>query len=191
MSVRRRLATVVGSVVALLGLAFILRPDLALGVSGSNVHLVIISLLALVEGARILSDRRATEIEAAETPDVERARPSPRPGDDFDRRLADAVGRRYSNYRAKRQLRDRLRKTAVDVLVWRGDCSEETARERIDAGTWTDDPYAVAFLSDERTAAVPLVERVRRSLSREPRFRRQARHAVDAIARIAETEDDR
>lgn len=188
MSLRRRLLTTAGFLAVLVGFVFVLRPALAFELADTKSFLV--GALALVLGVRTLVGQRREPMEQAETPDPEVVTAFPQPGDEFDALLAGTRGRRRSNRYNKGNVRDRLEAVAIDVLVWRTGDTRAEAKRRLDAGEWTDDPYAAAFFAGG-TASVSLRERVSDSLSRESRFQRQARHAADAIARHEQREAGR
>ncbi|WP_132058808.1 DUF7269 family protein [Halorussus amylolyticus] len=77
----------------------------------------------------------------------------------------------------------RIRETAIAVIAAEENCSRANAADRIDAGTWTDDPRAAAFLGGARHA--PLRVRIRDWASGQ-RFERWATHAVEEVEAIAE-----
>lgn len=190
MSKRRTLVTVAGLALASLGVLFVLRPGLAFELSSSDVQLFIVGAVALLQAIGVIVDGRKTPITGAETPDPELSRSMAQAGDDFDETLAGTRGRRRSHRYNKENVHDRLYDDALAVLTWRHDYSEAEAREHLDAGTWTDDPYAAAFLGSGRVSDVPWRDRLRHTFDEETRFQRRARHAVDAVARLAGTEDD-
>lgn len=81
-----------------------------------------------------------------------------------------------------RDLRNDLRKTAVDALRVAGE-SHEDARQRVKQGEWTDDDLAAGFLGD--AAPIPLLARLRGWLDEGAEGRRRLRRSVDAVAELA------
>lgn len=81
----------------------------------------------------------------------------------------------------RRKAESRIRRTAITVVAEVERIDDEEAAERINAGTWTDDPRAAAFLGGRRLA--PLRVRIRDWASGE-RFERWASHAVEEIDAI-------
>lgn len=186
MSLRGRLLTTVGFVAVVLGLLFVLRPSFAFDLGGTRS--LLIGLLALVQGARLFSAARDRPIEGAETSDPEVRSELPRAGDEFDDLLARTRGRRRSDRYNRETVEERLETAAIDVLVRRGNESPDDARRKLAEGTWTTDPYAAAFFAGG-SATVSLRQRLSHAMSRESRFQRQARHAVDAIDSMARRAD--
>lgn len=74
--------------------------------------------------------------------------PATVPGEAFDECLRSIPA--YSDRGADRRaaVRERLRAVAVDRIVADTGCSPETAHERLDSGSWTDDPVAAALFTD-------------------------------------------
>lgn len=185
----RGLGVAVGVGCVLAGLSVVLAPSLAVEVT-SNV-LTVIGVLAGLAGIAAVYERVTTNERRVEPPTPEHRRSFQVPGETFDQQLATLGprnrGRSASNERA---VRDRLDGLAVAVLVRDGD-TEAAAREHLAEGTWTDDPHAAAFFAEARASDVPLEARLRAAFSAEPSTRRRARHAVDALSRIAETGRER
>jgi len=84
--------------------------------------------------------------------------------------------------------RGRVRERAIAAVAAAENCDRERAAERIDAGTWTDDPRAAAFLGGARHA--PLRVRIRDWASGE-RFERWATRAVAETEALADGEGRR
>jgi len=186
-AVRSALAAA-GVVAVLVGVAFVLDPGLAAVVEGTDWQVTLLGLLALVQGVRLVAARRHADLDAAETGDPEITASMPVPGASFDDLLADSNGRNSTARRNREQIRSRLRETAIEVVAWTEGCSRETAADRLEAGTWTDDPLAAAFLGDVAVTELSWLDSVRYTLSAEPRFQRRARRTADAIARCAGVE---
>lgn len=94
-------------------------------------------------------------------------------------------GTPWSSENAERVLRSELRRSAVVALEGRGH-DREAAERLLDAGDWTDDERAAAFLGDEH---LPLRTRVRDWATGEP-TRRQAEAAVEALAHLTDPAAD-
>ena len=80
--------------------------------------------------------------------------------------------------------RSRIRETAVSVIANAHNCSNGEANQRLNDGSWTDDPRAAAFFAKPGVSTVPLRARIRDWASGES-FERQARYAVAELERIA------
>ena len=182
---RLRVALVGAGVVALgLGVATVVEPGLAGLIVTSQFYVPLLGMLALLQGYRVIRRRRASEIRGSETPDSEIIVPTDAPGVTFDQRLASVAGYRRATVRTRQQIQERLREVAAATLQQRENCSQEAALARIDDGTWTDDPFAAAFLGDRTVSSPPLWLRLRHALASESRFQRNARRTVDAIANL-------
>ncbi|MFC7071465.1 DUF7269 family protein [Halobaculum lipolyticum] len=81
---------------------------------------------------------------------------------------------------ARGRARRRLREVATAELAAAEGLSASTAERRIDAGEWTDDVRAAAYLSDGPTPSVPPVTRLRDWLAGE-RTARSVRATVRAV----------
>lgn len=182
---RRRAAAVVGVTAVIVGLALTLRPDL-LGFDLATAFAVVVWILALA-GAAVAVHGRLTASGGTETP-LPRASDRPAydvPGDDVAARVAD-LGAGERDAAARDRVRDRLRGTVVDALVRFDGVSRSTARERVEAGTWTDDPEA-ADLFDDETGRPGGREDVETGFDR--RVERAADAVVDGVAELDRTGD--
>jgi hypothetical protein len=178
----RRLLALVGTAAIAAGLASVAGvPVAALALREAFVTLV--GVLVGVQGLRYLLERRAVAYRATETADPEERATSPTPGTDFDEELTAAATWSRAAVRDRAAIRDRLRETAVETMVVRGDCSRETAERLVEDGEWTTDPVAAGFLTPEGTAhAFP--DRVRLLAQRESPFANAATRTVAAIDRL-------
>lgn len=191
MSRTRRVGLALGSVLVALGLAAVFVPGLVSGFDPSPKLLTGVALIALLGGVAAVGARLKTSDSEIERPTPERKQSHLTPGDEFDEQLASLTARgRREGMRERRAVRDRLDDVALSVLV-RDGISEGTARKRLTEGTWTDDPYAAAFFAEERATDVSLEDRFRVAFSGEPNSRKRARHAIAALARIADRERER
>jgi hypothetical protein len=149
----------------------------------------LVGVLALLQGLRVARARRHSDIEQAALPDPEAIRRMDTPGEDFDDQLlALGSGRGRGTVRKRETVRSRLEDAALTAIAARENCSRERARERLEDGTWTDDPYAAAFFSDRVEHSPSWREWLRRSLRAETPFQRRARRAAAAIADLAGVE---
>ncbi len=176
----------VGVAVAVAGLAMIVDPSLA-GVVPSGEHVVVvIGVLAGVQGARVLWHRYRSDLDVGTVEnDPETAPAGPAPGTDFDE-LAVAAGNvdsgRTLRSRRKR-LRRRLRRAIVAALR-RRDHDREAAEAAVEAGTWTDDPAAAALFTDDAAD----VDAGLLSTSSSGSLTRRANHAAAAVADLVGVE---
>lgn len=179
----RRLLTAVGVALALYGIVAAFVPSAVPTLSVGRFFLVVIGLLALLQGLRQVGARRRTAYVQAETGDPETTQDLPVPGADFDAQIAGLYsGNTLEN---KDAVRTRLYEAAVLTVKHHEGISREAAEERIEAGTWTDDPIAAAFFTGSVPTELPLSRRVRLAMSLRPKFRRRARRAADAIDALA------
>lgn len=187
---RRGRAVLVAVAVAALGYgaATAFDPDLAGLLVVNEFYVPLLGGLAVLLGYRSLQRRRRTEIRGAETADPEIVAPVDAPGAAFDRTVAGATGYRRSTVETRRRVEERLHETAAAVVERRLDCSREEAVDRIEAGTWTDDPFAAAFLGGDDVATPPLADRLRHAVRSESAFQRDARRTADAIAALSRGE---
>lgn len=145
---RVRLAVVAGVLLAGTGLAMVagvpIRPF-----SLQDAFVTIVGALALVQGVRYLVARRGTDQYATATGDPEERYHVPVPGDDFDAEVAKPHGWGAGGAATRGTLRKRVREAVVGALVTRANLAQSDAENRVEAGTWTDDPVAAAFLAED------------------------------------------
>ncbi|MFA1610315.1 DUF7269 family protein [Halobellus rubicundus] len=185
----------VGAAVVLLGIAGFAGLVVP-GLNASFVFVVLVGLLAGVQGLRYLVRRSGADRVATDPGEPERRYRVPAPGDEIrghagydgdrgrPRRRADV--RRGSTRRRRRPprtLRRRIEEAAVETICLCDHCSVETARRRIDEGTWTDDPVAARYLGAD--VDLPLSTRIRRTVTRRSR-RDAAERALDALEALRE-----
>lgn len=189
-----RLLLALGLAALGLGLASIVAPD-AVGLDLNTAVVTLVGLLAVVEALRSIQSRRRADLDEATTPDPELPAAARAPGEQLESALEPFLGDRRNYYRASRT-REGLRAAATAVLREYEGLSGTEAEERIEDGSWTDDPYAAAFLGEDAqgpSRQSRLRDLVRRESSRDRRIRR----TVDAIAAVAgiggedRPEDDR
>lgn len=183
--------TLVGLVAVGVGVLMVIRPGLAATIGTDYAAVTVVGLLALAQGLRVARARKAAELRAAETPDVETVETMPTPGDSFDRQVAELrSGPRRSVIRKRANLRETLEAAAVTAVADRENCTRERARERIEAGTWTDDVHAAAFLGGTEAPTPPLLDRVKIAASTESAHQFRVRRTADAIAQVAGIADE-
>lgn len=180
-----RFVLVTGAVAVLFGSIVIVEPGVLarVGVSLPSTFIIIIGLIALFEAFRSGYSRFARSVDAPSVPEPERRSVVSVPGTDFDTRLA-AISRRTRtrSVRERSQIRDRLTETAIEVLVRYDGDTPEYARERLQTGSWTDDPAAAAFFTSTDGFQVPLTERLRMTVTGDDAFCQQARRAIAVLA---------
>lgn len=81
-----------------------------------------------------------------------------------------------------RAVTDVLTEGAVRRLSTRCGLDRTVAREAVERGTWTDDPVAAAFLSDERPE--PVEERLRAAVDPGSSYERRVRRTLTAIEAV-------
>jgi hypothetical protein len=187
----RRLLVSLGIAIAVAGIAMVVDPEIAAIVSADQVAVVVVGVLILIQGVRVVRARRKTTITEAETSDPESAMVLPTPGDDFDEGLAPyrRASARQPNNRGR--LYKRLEQAAITAISWRRDCSRDEAIQQLRDGSWTEDRSAAAFFGGEHEmASMSFGDWLRSLVSPETRFYRQARHAADAVLRLAEGDEE-
>lgn len=168
-------AGIAGVAVVLLGLLLLTTPPLAAGLTTSEAIVSLLGVVALVVGLFGLVRGVRTDRSADRVPSPLESTGRDWPGATFDRQLLSRSA----------ESRDRLETAAVDVLTRLRGLDTETARDKLDRGTWTADRAAAAFFSPDV---------VDRTLDRatwlggDPAVVRQARAAVGALARIVHEE---
>lgn len=176
-------ALAVGGVLAFaLGLATLAVPGLlVLGAEGAVV--AVVGLLALVQLVRILLARRRTPLRRAETADPELPTVAEPPGEDLGALLDQFDSGQYRYGQGNRR-KSQLERVAVGALTRYLNYTESEARERIELGTWTDDPVAAAFLGGEEVGSLPVRSRIRARLAGESPYRRGMRRTIAEISAI-------
>lgn len=177
------------AVVALLGNDYILVAALA----GAAVLVVLTVLVA----------RGVTGINQTTPPDPEEVHSVPRFGEAFDEVISRGGLRALLTTERHRQVRTRLREAAIATVMRETNCTRAEARERVERGTWTDDPEAAAFLAEAKEgnlesgsgpgpgpgpatgpgSATGVAARVRAAIGGETPFQRGARRTAAEIVR--------
>lgn len=183
-----RLTSVVGAVAVLLGLAVVFARGLASGITPEWALVVLVGVLAVVQGLRFVQARRRTDLRETETSDPEKRYDAPTPGDDVERSLA--VARKWSRAArsTRRSLRERLTNAAVQAVMDETGCSRAAAVGQVRSGAWTDDPVAAAFLGPDvrlsRRDRARLLVRTRSPLGQYPHSFARTVAAVDALTTV-------
>lgn len=185
-----RRTLLVGAALALAGLATVLEPGVAGGVTLSYGAVLAVAAVAFLLGAGRLRQHMRTGRTTASLPPVESTPDHPAPGDEFDAELAAISPRRdRENDAARAQVRERLAAAALAVLAREGHPAER-GRDLLDSGAWTDDPVAAAFFAAEPDETdEPFARRLRGSLAGDSSFDTRAKRAAHAIADRAEVDD--
>lgn len=121
----------------------LVAPDL-LALDVGRVAIILVSAVALVQGLYLVNVRRHSEFTRERTPDPERRFPAAPPGDELDEALGQFRREPHAFYRMSG--RAGLRVAAIAALTRYENLTREKARERVENGTWTDDPEAATFL---------------------------------------------
>ncbi|MDY6817667.1 MAG: hypothetical protein SVG88_03315 [Halobacteriales archaeon] len=177
----------IGLAAAVLGFAVLFRPELASMFGISRPFVILIGAIAAILGFRSIQLRRYTERDQAEPADPETPHELPVPGDDFDETVATLAARRTGRWHGGDfdRIRSRLREVAIAVIRERERCSRTEAAERIDAGTWTDDPAARYFLGGPNVDRPPLSVRIRSFLGKDAGFQFYANRTADEITSLS------
>lgn len=168
------------------GVAAVVPVSAVVEALGSDYFVVAVpGAVALVAAAGLAVRRAAGSVHQATPPAPEQVQRAPRLGVEFDRRLEESFELRSRLFGESRAaLRERLREAATQALVHADECTHETARHRVEAGQWTDDPTAAMFL--RRDPPSPSADqRVHAALQGDTWFQYAARETAAAIAREA------
>lgn len=152
-------------------------------VSAGTGTIVLVALLAALATLSVAS-RRWDDQDRAETPEPERRSRVPVPGADLAA-AADAFRPRERGFAVtSRRLSLGLRGAAVAVLTRFEGLPADEAENRVDDGTWTDDPVAAAAVSPELEGPSPTLRQRVGALRGGSTARRGVRRAVAAIASV-------
>lgn len=179
----RRLASLLGVAALGLGLAVMVAPGIV-GFDPGPILVWGVGALVLLRALGVIQDRRRSDLDEAVTPDPELPTATPPPGEDIDAVLEGFLDTRNATFHRGR-VREGLRSAAVAVLSRYGTYSEAEAEAALDAGTWTDDRSATAFLGEANAPPLSPLARVRNRFRDETSMDRAVRHTVDAIAAAA------
>lgn len=160
--------------------------DSAIEEAGSDYKLfTVFGAGALVVALVVFGLRAGGGQTQATPPNPETIRTAPAPGEQFDAVVEGGVGLRERLFGDRREtVRTRLGTAATRTVMRRENCGRETARSRVETGSWTTDPDAAAFVSNEDGPTPPPVSRVKAALRGESWFRRGARRTAEEIVRL-------
>lgn len=179
----RTTLTVFGVATGAVGLAFVLDSGLAAGVGVDRLFVFLAGFAAVLLAVADLRVLRATTVDQASVEDVEEGPEYPGAGAEVDALLSDAAqGYDRTTQTHRDRIEARIREAAIDVLTRQEECTPEAAEAMLAEGSWTDDPYAAAFLGAHDPEGLPIRERVSNALRPEARFARRADHAIHAVA---------
>ncbi|MDZ7701782.1 MAG: hypothetical protein U5J98_06785 [Halobacteriales archaeon] len=188
MSALRSFFASIGLTLAGLGLVYVIAPGAAGVLSLPRVGVLALGLFAVVQAARSLRTRRRAGIDGAEPPEPEPREEAGWPGDEFDQRIAVLSRRRGRGWAGgeHERLRRRLRAAAVEAAAHRWRLPTPEARERVEAGEWTEDPAAAWFLGGQGVERPPLSVRARAYLDGRTPFGFYANRTADAVVGLRE-----
>lgn len=169
-----------GVAVGLVGLGIALSPGVAGTVDLTAIPIQFVGFAAIVIAILGYMARRRAEFPRGDPPSVEEWPELGRPGSDVDAALAEATVANWVGHSRRRELRERLFETAIEVLRATEGCDRERAIEILGEGTWTDDRRAVALFADE-PPPTPIEDVVRGLLSGRSQFAVQASHVIQAL----------
>lgn len=186
---RLRLAlAVVGGLVFMLGLVTVVAPSAAaaslraLVVLLGNDYLVVavVGVLALLVLLGILVATGRAGFDQAAPPAPEGIYPVPRFGEEIDAFVSDGGFAGTAGADRHAEIRTELREVAITTVMRDDNCTRAEARERIEAGTWTDNEVAATFLAEGETPT--LGSRLRATFGGESPVERAVRVTAAEIA---------
>jgi hypothetical protein len=180
-------ASALGVLFVAVGFAMLFVPGLAGLFNANELFLTLVGLGFALQTVRVVNGRRGAPYEQADTADPEIAQELATPGDEFDDLLEQAAAIRYSGHQ-RDTVRERLRAAAVATIVRTEGLSREQAVQRLEDGSWTDDPYAAAFFTGE-IGDTSLVQRVSLFDRSRSQFERWSNHAAREIVELSEGAD--
>jgi hypothetical protein len=167
------------------GLGEPLPVEAAIDALGSD-YLVVAGLgvLALAVLVVMLVARAASSVDEASSPDPEFVERVPVLGAEFDDLVENGLGVRATYFSDEPEaVREDLREKAIRTLVRTRGLDRETARDRVEAGRWTDNRVAAEFLATG--GVVPRSARVRAALRGESWLQYGARVAAEEVVALA------
>jgi len=165
----------VGSVSTVAGMTLLFRPVLG----GGQFVLVVVVIVLLVAAGTVSVSRLSTPRQRPEPPRTGEESETRVPGDAFDRQLDSLSAHSARGADERAAVREQLRELAVDRVVAETGCSRTTARERLDAGTWTDDPVAAALFTGESPSTRAYL---RALLGGQSAFERRVERVIDILS---------
>lgn len=186
MTVVRSLLATIGIALAALGLLLVIAPGAAQALSLTRLGVLLLGIVAILQGLRSLRARWVTPVDGADPPEPETRHETARPGDDFDERitsLATRRGRRWHGATYER-VRQRLEAGAIEATAHRWRLSDADARERVATGRWTEDPAAAWFLANGDAPTPPWRTRLQAYLGSESPIAFYANRTAEAIVQL-------
>lgn len=187
----RTAAALLGVVVLVLAVVAISDPALAdrfdVAAAFGNDYLAVVPLGvgATIVVIGTLTSRTIRGVDQASPPDPERMPTAAAPGSEFDRLVGGGWRTAPAAHRRREELHDRLREAAIRTLVRETGCTRTEARRRVEAGTWTEDHEAAAFLVEDPDSGLQSAADVVGALLRlELPLQRRARRAAEAVVRL-------
>lgn len=161
-----------GILLAVVGIGLTFAPGLAIGLTTNEAVVMVLAVFALGQATRVLLHRSASRTITTPTPERRMGFRIPGANVDADLQTLDPTVRE----RVKASVT-----TALERFQTRIDGSRTRVRQQLEAGSWTEDDLAAAFLTHDVESAG-----LRRPtwLGGEPLVRRQAIAAIDALAAL-------
>lgn len=192
MKLLRNALALVGGLTALLAFASVLGTpipipvDSAVSAVGNDYQFVVaFGVAAGVVVLAILGQRTVDGVTQSTPPEPERVTSGPAPGAEYDRYAKSGLGLKERLFGdGGEQVREELRETAVKTTMRAEDCDRETATERVETGSWTDDQEAAAFVGESVSSGIGA--RIGGALRGETGFQRGIQRTADAIDQKAE-----
>lgn len=185
---RRRIVTVLGALLGVVGLVALAVPSLTTALPANEAVLLALGAVMLLGGLREVGRRRSTAVGYAETADAEVAIELPTPGDDFDRRL-EGFSRLRANDLKHSQIREDVGVIAAETIQRREGCPRREAEEELRNGAWTTDPFAATFFTGGRPDT-DWRTRVEALLTTDHPFTYKTKRIADELYRLAEGDDE-
>ncbi|MFB6146602.1 MAG: hypothetical protein ABEJ08_02835 [Halobacteriaceae archaeon] len=180
----KQLFTAIGTALTVIGLIFAFQPAIPPGIPAGGIFFTLLGAVAGVLTVNSVNVRRHTQQVQTRTGDVEIRGTFPQPGVEANVELDIPVAVPPRNLSGRNVVETRIREAAIDVLVRRENCTPSEAEDMLNAGIWTDDPYAAGYFTGNLPEE-PVLERIKRrvGLSATP-VSRPARHAIAELARL-------
>ena len=197
MRLRRVVPGAIGIIALGLALGLADRPaeslpiEALVGLLGNDYLLVaVFAVFALLLALPVVLSGRPGALEQADVPDPEFPVAAPPPGASVDEqagRLRTVLPIVGSSRR--REIRVRLRETAIRTVMRTDGCDRRTATERVDGGTWTADRRAAGFLTEGSSSVSTvdwwtMLDWMPAVLGSRTRFERRVERVVDALAAV-------
>ena len=197
----QRLVLAVGLVLGAVTLLLVSIPELATWIpiseivdelGGDYVFVAIFGGLAVLFFLVAVAWRGVNGLEQAVPPTPEEVQSAPLFGADFDETTQGPVGLRERLFSDRPdRVRERVRKAAIRAEIEAGGYARPEAERRVASGTWTSDPEAAAFLSDDAGPTPPLSARVLAAVHGQAWYQRGARQAAEAVVERTEATEER